>query len=128
MAQDIDTLERAQSAISSLQRLTQDPKIAAALVDALEVMERAAASGQSVQLVAEDEELSTEGAARLLGCSRAYLLRLLPHSPTLEFRMVGSHRRFKRSVVLRFKEQLASRQREGLRALQEDAEALDLGY
>ncbi len=53
---------------------------------------RALLSGQSVQILAQGEEFTTQAAANMLGCSRPFLIKLLD-SGGIPFHYVGTHRR-----------------------------------
>lgn len=128
MAQASDLQERAVRALEGLRQHTTRGEVSGALVEALEALEQAAARGERVRIAAESVEVSTEEAARLLGCSRAHLLRLLARGTGPSYRMVGTHRRFQRDEVLRFGIAQRNAQLEGMRALQAEAEELDLGY
>ena len=63
-----------------------------ALLDVLTQATRALLSGQSVQILSQGEEFTTQGAADFLGCSRPYLVKLL-EAGEIDFHFVGSHRR-----------------------------------
>lgn len=72
-----------------------------------DVMARAAtllAAGRSVSVVADDEILTTQGAAELLNVSRQYIVRLVDQG-TLPAVRVGSHRRLKAGDVEAYKVQ-----------------------
>jgi excisionase family DNA binding protein len=72
-----------------------------------DVMERAAtllAEGRSVSVVADDEMLTTQGAAELLNVSRQYVVRLVDQG-TLPAVRVGSHRRLRTRDVKSYKVQ-----------------------
>ncbi|MCH7225481.1 helix-turn-helix domain-containing protein [Haloferula sp. A504] len=53
---------------------------------------RALLSGQSVQILSQGEEFTTQAAANFLGCSRPFLVNLL-ESGEIPFHFVGTHRR-----------------------------------
>lgn len=59
-------------------------------------------AGKSVSVVAEDHELTTQRAAKILGVSRPFLVRILEDGQ-LAFHMVGSHRRVYLSDLLEYK-------------------------
>jgi len=72
-----------------------------------DVMARAAtllAEGRSVSVIADDEMLSTQGAAELLNVSRQYVVRLVDQG-SLPAVKVGSHRRLKARDVEAYKVQ-----------------------
>lgn len=86
----------------------------------------------------DDEELTTSQAADLLGMSRPTLIDLLEKGE-MPYRMVGTHRRVRRSDVLAYRERTErggssaeERPREdrlrGLREMAEYTESLGLGY
>ena len=60
------------------------------------------AQGHSVSVGAEDEELTTSGAAGLLNVSRPHLVKLLEEGK-IPFRKVDTHRRVRREEALRYK-------------------------
>jgi hypothetical protein len=97
-------------------------------VAALEVLEQAALNQSvvTVHVVSQSDDLSIEDAARQIGCSVAMLLRLIaaeqgpPHVGSAE------QMRFKLADVLLFKDALRASRRDGMVALQADAEELGL--
>ena len=68
--------------------------------------------GHGVRIEALDEELTTEEAARQLGVSRPYLVRLLEKGE-IPFRKVGSRRRIRASDLAVYLEIRDRRRREG---------------
>jgi excisionase family DNA binding protein len=101
------------------------------------VQEIAAGNAVAVHPV-ERNDLTTSEAAHLLGMSRPTLINLLEQGQ-IPYRMVGTHRRIRRSAVLAYRETMergdprpeSLSREERLRGLQEMAELTDrlgLGY
>lgn len=85
------------------------------------------ASGNAVQVVPVQAELTTQEAADLLNISRPHLVKLLEQG-ALPFHKTGKHRRVRCADLMQFK---AERARESERAMQELAEQsqkLKMGY
>lgn len=78
--------------------------------------------GEKVAILAEDQELTPNEAAAVLGMSRPLVVHRMDIGDLL-FRYVGKHRRAKLADVLALKEKLDA-QREALTALAEDTEDL----
>lgn len=79
-------------------------------------------NGQRVAILAEDQEISPNDAAEILGMSRPLVVHRMDVGD-LPFRYVGKHRRAKLRDVLTLKARLDAQQ-EALDALAEDTEAL----
>jgi excisionase family DNA binding protein len=77
---------------------------------------------ERVAVLREDEELSPEQAAGILGISRPLVVRRMD-SGRLPFRYVGAHRRCRLSDVLRLQQEEQG-QREAINRLAEDTEDL----
>jgi excisionase family DNA binding protein len=78
--------------------------------------------GQSVVLLPENEELTTQAAANQLGASRPYVVKLLEEG-AIPYHMVGSHRRIYLKDLLAYQKRRDRDRREALDAL--NAELLD---
>ena len=70
------------------------------LLDLLKLME----TGQSVLLVPESEEYTTQAAGNFLGMSRPYLIRLL-EAGKIPYRRVGTHRRIRLHDLMVYSDQ-----------------------
>ncbi len=95
------------------------PKTAVAVIR--DVLARLLGS-QRVAVLREDEELSPEQTATILGISRPLVVRRMD-SGRLPFRYVGAHRRCRLSDVLKLRREEEG-QREALRQLAADTEGL----
>jgi excisionase family DNA binding protein len=106
---------------------TQDsvrvPKAAVALIrDVLAKL----VDSERVAVLREDEELSPEQAATILGVSRPLVVRLMDNA-RLPFRYVGAHRRCRLSDVLKLRRE-EEEKREALDRLASDTEDLMKGH
>lgn len=125
---------RDPNALAQLSSLFSSPEMDLAL----KLLE-AVAEGRNIAVHREDdEELTTSQAAELLGMSRPKLVDLLEQGE-IPYRMVGTHRRVRRSEVLAYRKRTERRgsaagtrpRADRLRGLQEMAEfteSLGLGY
>ncbi|MFN8516814.1 MAG: helix-turn-helix domain-containing protein [Thermomicrobiales bacterium] len=91
--------------------------LAAALYTALQAF----ASEDPVEVIPADAELTTTQAARTLGISRQYLVRLLDRG-AIPYHRTGTHRRIRASELLAYKR----RHREGVQRLARLSEELGL--
>jgi hypothetical protein len=82
--------------------------------------------GQRVAVLAEDQELSPNDAATVLGISRPLVVHRMDVGD-LPFRYVGRHRRAKLKDVLALKTRI-DEQQAAMTALADDAEDLKRGY
>ena len=98
------------------------PKAAALLEAALGRL----LQGERVAVLAEDQELSPNDAAEILGISRPLVVHRMDLGD-LPFRYVGRHRRTKLKDVLALKAKMDA-QRKAMEALAEDAEDLRQSY
>lgn len=95
-----------------------------ALFDVLTQATRALLSGQSVQILSEGEEFTTQGAADFLGCSRPHLVKLLD-SGEIDFHYVGTHRRVTFQNLLEYRKKRDSERKEALAKLTQIADDKD---
>lgn len=85
------------------------------------------AAGRRVHVASEDEELTTQEAADLLGVSRPYLVGLLEEGK-IPFRRVGTHRRVRFEDALAYRQTMRASQEEAFDALVQQAQELGMGY
>ncbi|MFP4282995.1 MAG: excisionase family DNA-binding protein [Opitutales bacterium] len=96
------------------------------LTDAVRKMRK----GQSVVVLAKDEELTTQAAANALGVSRPHLVKLLQEQK-IPFHTVGSHRRIYLKDLLAYERLRDAERREALDRLNQkiiDAGLYDSDY
>ncbi|SHM21819.1 DNA binding domain-containing protein, excisionase family [Chitinophaga jiangningensis] len=74
-----------------------------------------------------DEEISTQQAAEILGVSRPFLVNLLEKGE-IPFHKVGSHRRVKMEDLIKYEKKLKKARKESLDFLAEQAQKLKMGY
>lgn len=84
--------------------------------------------GQSITVFSQDQELSTQAAADVLGVSRPYLIEQLLDGRKLPYRKVGKHRRIRLSDVLAYQQQEAAEKRALVREITELAQEMGLEY
>ncbi len=83
------------------------------------------ASGNGIQLLPLQPDLTTKEAADLLQISRPHLMRLVDQGK-LPYHMVGTHHRLKLADVLGFKEVRDSKRASALNALAQESQAMGL--
>jgi len=93
------------------------------LIEALTYM----SDGKSVDIVAEDTELTTQQAADILNVSRPFIVKLL-EGGRIPFKKVGKHRRVLLQDILKIKEQQNKTRESQLEKLVGDSQNLGLGY
>jgi len=113
---------RVRGAAGGERTLALPPNVAAMVESIVDHLLR----GERVAVIAEDEEISPNDAAIVLGMSRPLIAHRMD-AGDLPFRYVGKHRRAKLSDVLVFKEKVDA-QRIALAALAEDTEDLIRDY
>lgn len=77
--------------------------------------------GRPVAMVPEDEEVSTQGAADVLGVSRQHLVDLLEDG-AIPFHKVGTHRRVKIHHLLAYRKNRETARRDALNRLSKDVD------
>lgn len=85
------------------------------------------ANGNSVELVENDELISTQKAAELLQVSRPHIVKLIDKGEIKSIK-VGTHRRVKISDLLRYKANLKKLRDKNLKSLAKQGQDLDMGY
>jgi len=85
------------------------------------------AKGRTISVISENNEISTERAAKLLGVSRPYVVKLLEDG-SIPFRKVGTHRRIRMRDLNTYQEKLKEIQEEKLQFLADQAQDLSFGY
>lgn len=85
------------------------------------------AEGQSVVVLPEPAEITTQQAADLLHVSRPFIVKLLENEE-IPFRKVGKHRRIRMEDVLRYKEKIDKKRLKVLEKLAAEAQELGLNY
>ncbi len=86
---------------------------------------QAMARGQSVAIIAYEQQLSTQQAAEILGVSRPYLIGLL-EAGVIPFHKVGTHRRLRMDDVLAYKSIRDGQRHQTLRELRRVSRNLGL--
>lgn len=82
--------------------------------------------GHEVELLPHGGEVGTEFAARLLGVSRPYFVKLLEEERAMPFHKVGRDRRVALSDVLAYRRQLRARRSRALTDLVRESEEIGL--
>ncbi|MBW4505293.1 MAG: helix-turn-helix domain-containing protein [Scytonematopsis contorta HA4267-MV1] len=77
---------------------------------------RAFALGQSISIVFQEQEMTTQEAADFLNVSRPYLIKLLEQRE-IPYIKVGSHRRVNLLDLMKYKEERDKKRREGMKEL-----------
>jgi|SRR5690606_86168 len=85
------------------------------------------AKGHNISIISENNEISTERAAKLLGVSRPYVVKLLEDG-IIPFKKVGTHRRIRMKDLNAYQERLREIREEKLQMLADQAQHLNLGY
>jgi len=95
--------------------------LSAPMVSMIERAARIVADGANVDVLARDQELTSQEAAALLGVSRQYLVRILDRGE-IPFTRTGNHRRIRSTDLLSFRERRDASRKEGLAKLAQTAQ------
>lgn len=95
--------------------------------NALALVVRAMAKGQTLTLIPHGRELTSQQAAEILHVSRPFLIKLLD-AGEIPFHRVGSHRRLRVEDVLIYRDDRAKARAEALDRLTEFSQTLPGGY
>lgn len=85
------------------------------------------ANGNTVTVIPQHAQLTTQEAANFLNVSRPFLIKLL-EKEKIPYKKVGSHRRIKFVDILKYKNALMDESKKIREDLTNDAQNLDLGY
>jgi excisionase family DNA binding protein len=96
-------------------------------VEALLEIARALSQGRSLRIIPHEAELTTQGAAELLGVSRPHLIALIDRGE-LDCHMVGTHRRLNAEAVLEYRARRNAVRREAVRDAQRISADLEGEY
>lgn len=66
--------------------------------------------GQSISILPLENDVTTQSAADILGCSRPHLIKLLERGE-IPFKKIGKHRRIKAKDLIEYKSAMKKRQR-----------------
>lgn len=114
--QDDQVLARAaeqllQAAPVTLQAEGQTIQLSPALSQVLGEVLRQLSTGQSVTILPDSQELTTQEAADLLGVSRPFFIEKILDAGQLPYRRIGKHRRIRLDDLLAFQQRdLAQRE------------------
>ena len=90
------------------------------LYDVLRIIVKSLSDGQSLVLMPEEKQLTTQQAGDLMGISRPYLVRLLD-AGVLPYNLVGKHRRIALRDVLAYVKRRAEARKSALDKMARDA-------
>jgi excisionase family DNA binding protein len=123
----IDALLQQRPPYTLLGELGYQVELPASVVEALRMVVEAMVRGQSITLISQAKELTSQEAADLIGVSRPYLIKLLERGE-IPFHRVGTHRRLKIEDVLAYRDRRDIEQRAALNELTRLSEELPGGY
>ena len=89
---------------------TEKIKIPLEVLKQLATILKETGQGKSVSLVSVKNNLTTQSAAELLGCSRPHLIKLLEEGK-IEFSKIGNHRRIKYEDVMAYRKKSKEQQK-----------------
>lgn len=123
----LDELDAAQAPAALVGPDGERVSLPASAFAALRAVVDGMARGETLTLIPQGTELTTQQAADLLHLSRPYLVRLLDAGEIPHHR-VGTHRRVRVEDVLAYRERRDGRRRDALRELTRLSEELPGGY
>ncbi|GAA4022223.1 helix-turn-helix domain-containing protein [Deinococcus rubellus] len=109
-------------------KLSRDVTLTPELTQLLSEILGQLGKGQSITVLSQDQELSTQAAADVLGVSRPYLIEQLLEGRKLPYRKVGKHRRIRLSDVLTYQQQDLAERQALAREITELAQEMGLDY
>lgn len=111
-------------------KLVKSGEIISIPIQAYELLEKALiqiANGNSIQLIENEKDLSTQRTAEILNVSRPHVVKLLEEGH-IPFIKVGSHRRIKQSDLFNYLQTRKSKRKKNLKQLTKQAQDLEFGY
>jgi excisionase family DNA binding protein len=112
-AQAVFSVQRQEANAPSTLRTVATAALPEAVTSILQAIVENLSKGRAVAIVAFNSQLTTHQAAKFLGVSRPYLIKLL-ESDKIPYDKVGSHRRIHLEDVIRYREEQKQLRRSAL--------------